>query len=178
MLHSVTAKQVAIVCFDQDLKNADLLSSLGHPAPRVVCYQVTIDPARLSPEGEFIRFGMGNDELGQGDEITGWIALADLTVEGSEHGYRRSIHWPYLGRNDTGQCRSNHQRLRRVLDGGRQLWRTSARCKRRIDDCIGRRHLHRGQWGRQCARSVPARRWQFRRRCDKHGSERARRQDG
>jgi hypothetical protein len=43
--------------------------------------QVTIDPARLSPEGEFIRFGMGNDELGQGDEITGWIALADLTVE-------------------------------------------------------------------------------------------------
>jgi hypothetical protein len=81
MLHSVTAKQVAIVCFDQDLKNADLLNSLGHPAPRVVCYQVTLDPARLSPEGEFIRFGMGNDELGQGDEITGWIALADLTVE-------------------------------------------------------------------------------------------------
>lgn len=81
MLHSVKAKQVAIVCFDQDLKNADLLNSLGHPAPRIVCYQVTLDPARLSPEGEFIRFGMGGDGPGAGDEITGWVALADLTVE-------------------------------------------------------------------------------------------------
>lgn len=81
MLHSVTAKQVAIVCFDQDLRNADLLNDLGHPAPRVVCYQVTLDPARLSPEGEFIRFGMGGDGLGAGDEITGWVNLNDLTIE-------------------------------------------------------------------------------------------------
>jgi len=81
MIHSIRAKQVAIVCFDQDLKNHDMLQSLGHPAPRVVHYQVTLDPERLSPDGEFVRLGQGNDGQGQSDEITGWIPLIDLTIE-------------------------------------------------------------------------------------------------
>lgn len=81
MILSVRAKQVAIVCFDRDLKNFDMLESLGHPAPRIVHYQITLDPARLSSDGEFIRLGQGNDGQGAGDEITGWVPLADLTVE-------------------------------------------------------------------------------------------------
>lgn len=81
MLDSVTSKQVAIVSFDQDMSNAKLLNDLGHPAPRVIAYQVTLDPARLSPNSQFIRFGMGNDDGGQGDEITGWVPLDDISIE-------------------------------------------------------------------------------------------------
>jgi hypothetical protein len=81
MIEAITKKQVAIVSFDQDLKNAKMLNALGHPAPRVITYQVTLDPARLSPEGQFVRFGQWSDGLGAGDEITGWILLDDLTVE-------------------------------------------------------------------------------------------------
>lgn len=81
MLPSVTAKQVAIVSFDQDISNSKLLNDLQHPAPRVISYQVTLDPARLSPAGDFVRFGQWSDGGGAGDEITGWIHLDDLTVE-------------------------------------------------------------------------------------------------
>lgn len=81
MLPSVTAKQVVIVSFDQDVSNAKMLNDLGHPAPRVISYQVTLDPDRLSPNGDFIRFGQWSDDGGAGDEITGWIHLDDLTVE-------------------------------------------------------------------------------------------------
>jgi hypothetical protein len=81
MIDTITKKQVAIVSFDQDLKNAKLLNDLGHPSMRVVTYQVTLDPARLSPEGQFVRFGQYSDGLGQGDEMTGWILLDDLTIE-------------------------------------------------------------------------------------------------
>jgi hypothetical protein len=81
MLPSVTVKQVVIVTFDQDLSNSKILNDLQHPAPRVICYQVTLDPARLSPNGDFIRFGQWSDNAGQGDEITGWVHLDDLTVE-------------------------------------------------------------------------------------------------
>lgn len=38
-------------------------------------YQVTIDPAHVSPSGKFIRFG-----LTQGDEINGWQRIEALTV--------------------------------------------------------------------------------------------------
>lgn len=75
------SKQVAIVSFLQDVKNSKMLADLGHPSPRVVSYQVTIDPERLSPDREFIRFGVGSDNKGQGDEITGWILLEDIVVE-------------------------------------------------------------------------------------------------
>lgn len=81
MLPSVTVKQVAIVSFDQDVSNAKLLNDLQHPAPRVISYQVTLDPARLSPAGDFVRFGQWSDGGGAGDEITGWVHLDDLTVE-------------------------------------------------------------------------------------------------
>ena len=81
MIEAITKKQVAIVSFDRELKNVKILDDLGHPAPRVVTLQVTLDPARLSPEGNFVRFGQWSDGLGQGDEITGWVLLDDLTVE-------------------------------------------------------------------------------------------------
>lgn len=38
-------------------------------------YQVTIDPKKVSPNGEFIRFG-----LSPGDEIVGWQRVKALTV--------------------------------------------------------------------------------------------------
>lgn len=81
MLDSVKTRQVVIVSFDQEMSNAKLLNDLGHPAPRVICYAVTLDPARLSPNGQFIRFGQWGDGLGQGDEITGWVPLDDISIE-------------------------------------------------------------------------------------------------
>lgn len=75
------SKQVAIVSFVRDFKNAHMLEGMGHPAPRVVSYSVTIDPERLSPSGEFIRFGVWGDGKGQADEITGWILLEDLSID-------------------------------------------------------------------------------------------------
>lgn len=38
-------------------------------------YQVTIDPQRCSPSGEYIRFGQF-----VGDEITGWQRVSAMTV--------------------------------------------------------------------------------------------------
>jgi len=38
-------------------------------------YQVTIDPTKVSPSGEYIRFGVH-----QGDEILGWQRVDALTV--------------------------------------------------------------------------------------------------
>jgi hypothetical protein len=81
MIDTITKKQVAIVCLETDVSNNKLLKDLGHPAPRVVYYQVTLDPARVSPDGVFVRFGQWNDGRGQGDEITGWLPLDELNVE-------------------------------------------------------------------------------------------------
>lgn len=77
---NLTSKQVAIVCLATDRDNAKLLADLGHPVPRVVFYSVTLDPARLSETGEFIRFGQWGDGAGQGDEITGWIPVKEIVV--------------------------------------------------------------------------------------------------
>jgi hypothetical protein len=38
-------------------------------------FQVTIDPQKISPSGEFIRFGATN-----GDEIVGWQRAAAITI--------------------------------------------------------------------------------------------------
>jgi hypothetical protein len=73
-----STKCVAIVSFEQDVKNASLFSGLGHPVPRVVLYSVTLDPERISPSGKHIRFGQWGDGKGAGDEITGWVAVADI----------------------------------------------------------------------------------------------------
>lgn len=44
-------------------------------------YQVTIDPNRVSPSGEFIRFGVhGNGSSGIGDELCGWQRCEALCV--------------------------------------------------------------------------------------------------
>ena len=47
-------------------------------------FQVTIDPAKISPSGEFIRFGTY-----EGDEILGWQRLEAITV------IERLADWPY-----------------------------------------------------------------------------------
>lgn len=73
-------KVVAIVAFERDLKNAEIMESLMHPVPRVIQYQVTFDPERLSPSGDYIRFGGHGDGKGAGDEITGWIHKDDIAV--------------------------------------------------------------------------------------------------
>jgi len=67
-----STKCVAIVSFEQDVKNAKLYEAMSAPVPRVVQYQVTIDPVNVSPTGESIRFG------GSGDEIMGWVRVADV----------------------------------------------------------------------------------------------------
>lgn len=77
----IRTKQVAIVSFVQDTKNARLYEVNGHPAPRIISYAVTLDPERISPSGDFIRFGQWNDQKGDGDEITGWILLEDLSID-------------------------------------------------------------------------------------------------
>lgn len=44
-------------------------------------YQVTIDPSRVSPSGDFIRFGaQEGSDVGAGDEILGWQRCAALTI--------------------------------------------------------------------------------------------------
>jgi hypothetical protein len=42
---------------------------------RVINYQVTIDPEKKSPSGQFMRFGTH-----EGDELTGWMPLAGLVL--------------------------------------------------------------------------------------------------
>jgi hypothetical protein len=67
-LYEVSEKIVAIVKF----------GPAGYPTDGTRAgdyYQVTIDPANISPSGEFIRFGM-ND----GDEIVGWQRAEALTI--------------------------------------------------------------------------------------------------
>lgn len=81
MIDSITLKQVVIVALETDESNHELLKSLCHPAPRIVYYQVTLDPNRVSPDGEFVRFGQWGDGLGQADEITGWIPMNELNVQ-------------------------------------------------------------------------------------------------
>jgi len=43
-------------------------------------FQVTIDPARLSPSKEYIRFGQDSNGNGMGDEIHGWQRCASMCV--------------------------------------------------------------------------------------------------
>lgn len=58
---------VAIVCFGPATVTTGMAP--GH------YYQVTIDPAQISPSGDFIRFGNS-----KGDEIVGWQRCGALTV--------------------------------------------------------------------------------------------------
>jgi len=45
------------------------------PAPRDVCYQVTLDPCKLSPNKSHIRLG----DI-RGDEFTGWVPSGDVEI--------------------------------------------------------------------------------------------------
>lgn len=40
-------------------------------------FQVTLDPERVWPGEEFIRFGYWGDGKGQADELTGWMRLSE-----------------------------------------------------------------------------------------------------
>lgn len=77
---------VAIVCFDAEKKNATTAEMMRDgfnqaiPVPRVVLYQVTIDPTRISPSKKFMRFGVSGDGKGDGDEITGWQPIEALEI--------------------------------------------------------------------------------------------------
>ena len=70
----IQKKCVAIVRFGPSGFNTD-----GFKAGEY--YQVTIDPFRVSPSGEFIRFGQhGNSMDGRSDELCGWQRCAALCV--------------------------------------------------------------------------------------------------
>lgn len=64
-IETVTKPCIAIVAFTDEM---------SRPMSHTVCYQVTIDPAKVSPSGEFIRFEHGPSE------IHGWKRVDDITI--------------------------------------------------------------------------------------------------
>jgi len=64
-IETVTKPCVAIVAFTDEM---------SRPMSHTVCYQVTIDPAKVSPSGEFIRFEHGSSE------IHGWKRVDEITI--------------------------------------------------------------------------------------------------
>lgn len=75
----LTQKQVAIVYFKaqrDECERFEKMRDAGHPVPvpRLIHYQVTLDPNQISPSGKFIRFGE------QGDEILGWQPIDSLEI--------------------------------------------------------------------------------------------------
>lgn len=67
---TLTRPIVAIVNFKSERERLKLA-----PGQRLLLYQVTLDPSRISPSGEHICLGNTT-----GDQITGWQPLADLEV--------------------------------------------------------------------------------------------------
>ena len=55
------------------------LNGIHHPA---LLFQVTLDPDRVWPNSEFIRFGFWSDNKGAGDELTGWMKLSEWQIAG------------------------------------------------------------------------------------------------
>jgi hypothetical protein len=72
-ISDVTKKCVAIVRFGPSGYQTDGFRPGEY-------YQVTIDPARVSPTGEFIRFGIHGDGNGASDELCGWQRCDALSV--------------------------------------------------------------------------------------------------
>jgi len=64
-IETVTKPCDAIVAFTDEM---------NRPMSHTVCYQVRIDPAKVSPSGEFIRFDHGTSE------IHGWKRVDDITI--------------------------------------------------------------------------------------------------
>jgi hypothetical protein len=64
-IETVTKPCTAIVAFTDEM---------SRPMSHTVCYQVTIDPAKVSPSGEFIRFEHGLSE------IHGWKRVDEITI--------------------------------------------------------------------------------------------------
>jgi hypothetical protein len=73
-LSEIDSKLVAIVVFGRERRNAEQAELMGVPAPRLIHYQVTIDPSQKSPSGQYIRFGA------QADEIIGWQPVESIEV--------------------------------------------------------------------------------------------------
>lgn len=61
-ISDITKKTLAIVRFTEN-------------PGRMIHYQVTIDPDKISPSGQFMRFGTHKD-----DEISGWQPLAGMVL--------------------------------------------------------------------------------------------------
>ena len=64
----------------REIKKCKAIVMFGPPRVHMgerpaVFYQVTIDPSKVSPSGEYIRFG-----LTENDEIVGWQKISALTV--------------------------------------------------------------------------------------------------
>ena len=53
------------------------VNGIQHPN---LFFQVTLDPDRMLPDSEYIRFGGWSDGKGQGDELTGWMRLSDWHI--------------------------------------------------------------------------------------------------
>lgn len=76
----LTEKIVAIVVFTQQKKDIEAVTAARAcgqfvPVPRLLHYQVTLDPTQISPSGAMIRLGDV-----QGDEILGWQRLDSLEI--------------------------------------------------------------------------------------------------
>lgn len=57
---------VAIVAFSAEL---------DRPMTHTVCYQAVLDPSKLSPSGEFMRFNHGEN-----CELHGWMRVDEIEV--------------------------------------------------------------------------------------------------
>lgn len=85
-LRDLKVPTVAIVVFKAEketIKEMERFVSVTQQPmmiPRLVHYQVTVDAERISPTGDFIRFGISGDGKGQGDEITGWQPIDSLEI--------------------------------------------------------------------------------------------------
>lgn len=67
-------KTVAIVVFSRERRNAEQAKALGTMSPRLVHYQVTIDPDQITPSKKYIRFGA------PADEIVGWQPVDAIEI--------------------------------------------------------------------------------------------------
>ena len=69
MLHLTEKAQVCLI---------RCLNGMQHNA---INFQVTVDPDRVLPNSNFIRFGgWSGDKKGSGDELTGWMNMNDWEV--------------------------------------------------------------------------------------------------
>ena len=97
-METPTEKQVLLVSFN----------SMEGKAPRTTYFQVTVDPNHISPDGKYIRFGDVS-----GDEIVGWVELAEIDIHSVLFDYPENKELHYTGQDVGIQMLDNLNGMRR-----------------------------------------------------------------